>query len=428
MKNKNRNNERGMFTIEAILSLSIFMFAFVSLVSLATIAKVESTTQYAINQVAKEISQYYYIAERVGIANTDSSGVEEIDASVQAIFDFADSANTAASHYTGGSSGDLANMMETFRGIPNDVNSVSAAAQNVYSSFGPILEDPKGIISSLGTMLAKEVGNELITKIIAQPMCKALTPKYISSNGDADETLRRMGVVGGLDGLDFRMSSFLTDQRSINVVVIYQIKVNGFGLFDRTLTIKQTASTASWTKGTSISDAVKSASPWTKGDFERGSEFVSILKDENGDKAVASGHGIDIYDQSSNTFTEVYSMNVFSASYSDYAQVSTNPESVDNYSFKESVIKGKIKGYASTLLADINKVDVDLTMEDGRTVQTAKESVQHRSAVLILVVPEEAKKNSDNLAILNRITEEIKAETGVTVQWTYRDTALGKGE
>lgn len=76
MKNK---GERGSFTIEAILSLSIFMFAFVAIVSLATIAKVVSTTQYAIDQLAKEISQYYYIAERVGIANTDNSGVEETD-------------------------------------------------------------------------------------------------------------------------------------------------------------------------------------------------------------------------------------------------------------------------------------------------------------------------------------------------------------
>ncbi len=62
-----KQNERGSFTIEAILSLSIFMFAFMAIVSLATIAKVESTTQYAIDQVAKEVAQYYYIAERVGM-------------------------------------------------------------------------------------------------------------------------------------------------------------------------------------------------------------------------------------------------------------------------------------------------------------------------------------------------------------------------
>lgn len=55
MKDK---GEKGSFTVEAILSLSIFMFAFVTIVSLATVAKIESTTQYAIDQTAKEISKY----------------------------------------------------------------------------------------------------------------------------------------------------------------------------------------------------------------------------------------------------------------------------------------------------------------------------------------------------------------------------------
>lgn len=179
MRNK---SERGSFTIEAILSLSIFMFAFVTIVSLATIAKVESTTQYAIDQVAKEISQYYYIAERVGVANTDSSGVDEIDGAVQAIFDFTDKSSTVASNYTSTTATDLGSMLDTFSGVGNDVHEVTAAAENVYNSFGPIFEDPKGIVSSLATMMVKEVGNELITKIIAQPLCKALVPKYITSS------------------------------------------------------------------------------------------------------------------------------------------------------------------------------------------------------------------------------------------------------
>ena len=423
---KIKNGDKGYFTIEAILSLSIFMFAFISLVSLAAIAKVESVTQYAINQAAKEISQYYYIAARVGLARTDQGGVAEIDESIQAIFDFTDSTKTVASNYSGGSSASLAGMMDTFENISNDVNTIGTAAQNVYSSLGPILDDPKGIIGSLSTMLLQQAKNELIGRIIAQPLCKALVPKYISSNGNADETLRKMGVVGGMDGLDFRMSSFLTDQRSINIVVIYQVEVMGFGMFDRTITIKQTASTAAWVKEKSLSDAVGSVSPWTKGDFERGAEFAARVKNENGGKAVASGRGIDLYDQASNTFTEIYSMNVFAASYSDYAQTSANPESVDNYSFKESTIKGKVKGYANKLLADIDKIDVDIKMDDGRTVQTAQESVQPRKAVLILVVPDEARKNQNNLDILNRIAKEIEAETGVTVQWTYREAALGK--
>lgn len=421
MRNK---GERGSFTIEAILSLSIFMFAFVTIVSLATIAKVESTTQYAIDQVAKEISQYYYIAERVGIANTDSSGVDEIDDAVQAIFDFTDKSTTVASNYSSTTATDLGTMLDTFSGIGNDVNEVTAAAENVYNSFGPIFEDPKGIVSSLATMMVKEVGNELITKIIAQPLCKALVPKYITSSGDADAVLEKMGVVDGLDGLDFRMSSFLSDQRSINVVVVYQIKVNGFGIFDDTLVIKQTASTAAWITGTSLEAANDATSNWEKGDFERGKEYVDEIQGEHPHQAVEEGVGVDIYGQDSNTFTSVHSMNVFSATYSDYQKVAANEADPGNYSLKKNKIKSTVKGYANKLLDNINKIDENITMEDGTQCQTALESVQHRNAEIILVVPEEAKSNADNLAILNEIAAEIEAETGVKVNITYRDKAL----
>lgn len=424
MRNK---SERGSFTIEAILSLSIFMFAFVTIVSLATIAKVESTTQYAIDQVAKEISQYYYIAERVGIANTESGGVDEIDDAVQAIFDFTDKSTTVASNYSSTTAKDLGSMLDTFSGIGNDVNEVEAAAENVYNSFGPIFEDPKGIVSSLATMMnkmGKEVGNELITKIIAQPLCKALVPKYITSSSGADEILEKMGVVDGLDGLDFRMSSFLTDQRSINVVVVYQIKVNGFGIFDDTLVIKQTASTAAWVTGTRLKDINSSTSNWEKGDFERGKDYVDKIQSEHSSQAVEEGVGVDIYDQNTNTFTSVHSMNVFSVTYSDYQKVAANEKDPDNYFLKKSKIKSTVKGYANKLLTNIGKIDDSITMEDGTQCQTALESVKHRSAEIILVVPEEAKSNADNLAILNEIAAEIEAETGVKVNTTYRDKAL----
>ncbi len=418
-------SKRGSFTIEAILSLSIFMFAFVTIASLATIAKVESTTQYAIDQVAKEISQYYYIAERVGVANTSGGGVDEIDGAVQAIFDFSDKSSTIASSYTPSTSTDLGSMIDTFSGISDDVTEVTAAAQNVYDSFGPILEDPKGVVSSLATMMVKQVGHELISKIIAQPLCKALVPKYITSSGDANAALEKMGVVGGLDGLDFRMSSFLSDQRSINVVVVYQIKVNGFGIFDDTLVIKQTASTAAWVTGTSLEAANDSVSNWEKGDFERGSEFVSMIQGETPHQAVKPGVGVDLYEQSTNTFKSVHSMNVFSASYSDYNNVGATDTSPENYSLKKSKIKSKVKGYATKLTKNINKINETITMKDGTECHTALESVQHRNAEIVLVVPVEARSNADNLAILNEVAREIEAETGVKVKITYRENALG---
>jgi len=418
-------NERGSFTIEAILSLSLFMFGFMSIISLATIAKVESTTQYAIDQVAKEVAQYYYIAEKVGIANTSNTdGVKEIDDAVEAIMNFTNTTTTVAQDYSSTTAEELDSMVSNnFADVKDDINDVAAAAQQLANSFD--FKDPQTTVSSLATMMIKQAGNEVMTKVIAQPLCKALVPKYITSNGDADETLKKMGVVNGLDGLDFRMSSFLSDQRSINIVVVYQIKVNGYGIFDDTLVIKQTASTAAWVKGTSLEKVATTESNWEKGSFDRGKAFVDELQNEAAEKAVKEGVGVDIYEKSSNTFKSVHSLNVFSASYSDFQKVSEEENSVENYTLKKSKIKSATKKYANDLLKNVNKIDGSITMDNETTCQIPSKSDKTRNSVIVLVVPEEASTDAEMIAILNEIAREIETETGVKVEITYRDKALG---
>lgn len=418
----NTRSEKGSFTIEVIISLSLFMFAFIAIISLAALAKVESTTQYAINQVAKEISSYYYIAEKVGVTRNNASDNSDIDSVVQAVVNFSDKAEDTASEYIPNTSDNLGDVLNTYSNISNDVSEITSAARTVYDSFEAVLENPEGIVSSLTTVLRAEVENELVSRIIAEPMCRVLVPKYITSNSDADTALEKMGVVDGLEGLDFRMSSFLADNRSINIVLIYQVKIKGFGLFDQFFTIKQTASTAAWTSGVTLEEAYDTQSIWSKDNFERGKEFVAEIKGENPLQAVKSGVGIDLYNQGTNTFTSVHSVNIFSASYSDYQQNDTEENSASNYSIKKDKVKALLKGYAKDLLKSISGIDGLITMDDGTQFQIGGD---RRIAKLIIVVPKEAKSISSNLNILNEIAKEIESETGVKVTLTYREYALG---
>lgn len=229
MKDK---GEKGSFTVEAILSLSIFMFAFVTIVSLATVAKIESTTQYAIDQTAKEISKYTYIASRANLLvhpkDSAEATVDSIDEAVQSMYDFSDvlSSSTGGNGVTLSSEG-LSDMLSGMSG--DDFKSITASAQNVYNSFAPLMSDPKGAITALAQVVAQKGGSALVSRVIAQPLCKALLPKYITQQDDASAVLEKMGVVNGLDGLDFSLSTFLMDQRTINVVLVYEIDVKGFG-------------------------------------------------------------------------------------------------------------------------------------------------------------------------------------------------------
>lgn len=265
MKDK---GEKGSFTVEAILSLSIFMFAFVTIVSLATVAKIESTTQYAIDQTAKEISKYTYIASRANLLvhpkDSAEATVDSIDEAVQSMYDFSDvlSSSTGGNGVTLNSEG-LSDMLSGMSG--DDFKSITASAQNVYNSFAPLMSDPKGAITALAQVVAQKGGSALVSRVIAQPLCKALLPKYITQQDDASAVLEKMGVVNGLDGLDFSLSTFLMDQRTINVVLVYEIDVKGFGIFDQKLIVKQTASTAAWladTEGVKLSDVASKTSAW----------------------------------------------------------------------------------------------------------------------------------------------------------------------
>ena len=80
--------EDGVISIETTVCLSLFLFAFLSIISLAKIAKVESMTQYAIDQVAKEMSKYYYIASKVGVGSASGQSAGDLDQTVSSIFDF----------------------------------------------------------------------------------------------------------------------------------------------------------------------------------------------------------------------------------------------------------------------------------------------------------------------------------------------------
>lgn len=417
MMQKKKYSESGYFTVEATLMLPLFMFAFLLIANLATVAKVESITQYAIDQVAKEISQYCYVAERAGLAQETSGDFESIDSSVQAVMDFtsavsdakAGAEDEASKAVDNAISGDVEAVLDNLSGIEDNVNSVTAAAGELSEKLGPVLDDPKGVIVTLAPLMAKQAGKAIVGRVIAQPLCKTLSKKYIGK--DADACLRRLGVVDGIDGLNFKMSNFLADDRSINVVVVYQIKLNGFGVFDKTLVIKQTASTAAWVKAASLEEVAESQSTWEKPSLDRGKEFTQKIKDENPDKGVKAGAGYDLYDQKKNTFTSVRTIDVYAKSYSDYTDDG-------GYTLKENAIKNTLLNSAKQLDKSVQKTGDFITMADGTKKQVTADDIKNRNMVLLVVVPEKANADAKTL---NKIAKEIEKDTGVKVSITYRD-------
>lgn len=417
-------SEKGSFTVEATLTLTIFMFAFLAIVSLSTVARIEGITQYAINQTAKEISQYYYIADKAGLIDTkdDNSDFEKVDSLVNAISSLSDATQDGAKEVKGSlSSKDIEGILNTYEDLPGTVENVEKAATELSNSIEAIMDDPKTVITSLTSAFAKQAANEAMTKIIAQPLCKALVPKYVTSDKNADLYLEKMGVVDGIDGMDFRLSNFLSDGRSINVVVVYEVELNGFGVFNRTLVIKQTASTAAWVKGKPLKEVAQSKSIWDESNFDRGGKIVKQIKDDKSGQAVKKGNGIHLYDESANTFTLIRSINVYNKTYSSFG-VGDNVKESDNFNLTESAIKSQISADARKIKSDTKNVGNSITMEDGTIKQLGNKN--DRIPVLLVVLPEEVEKNPEHKAVIDKIISDIEKEDGVKVEITYREEAL----
>lgn len=434
---KRRYNEKGSITIEAALALPLFMMAFLAILLLSKTVRAEANVQYAIDQTAKEISQYYYVINKLGLTaenEPDAEQLTKMDEFLESLNGFSSSvkssAENAADYSINTENIDIKTLSNDIKticdGLTSDYNSIKSSAEKVGEKFNAIAEDPMAIIQCMVTMLKSQVTNEVLSRFVAQPLCKAIMPKYITNQGDVNDTLEDMGVVDGFDGIDFGLSTFMKDGKSINVVVLYKIKVVGFGFIDYELNIKQTASTAAWGSDMTFEELEKKeeSSPWTMmAPLQRGQFYTKKITDENKGN-VCDSTGIDMYFSSessspvigrkfpSNTYVSVHSINVFSSSYSKF--------SGEKYELKASPIKSALKSYAKKLISDTDKLGDKITMNGGEEWMLPPAGTEkHR--YMVIVVPNEANLYSTELVSIGK---EIKKETGVDVIWTFRDTAL----
>jgi len=266
-----KNNQRGSVTLEAALGLSVFIFAFVTLLSLGIYTTIENRTQYAIDQTAREISQYYYILARAGLITTSNEeAFKDLD---QSISDALSLSNAITSGYANGEaslnsvSGDgtvtpesIDTMVNTLKTLPESAAAIGESGQALFADGQNLFKDPTSVIKALALTALKTAAASAISKMIAQPLCQSISEKYIATGTkSADDVLNDWGILtltgeenGGMNGLYFGESTFLVDERSINVVLVYRVQSIIPSFFPNDHVVFQTASTAAWAQGRAL--------------------------------------------------------------------------------------------------------------------------------------------------------------------------------
>lgn len=256
-------DEQGAIVVEATISLTAFMFFIVTILSVVNICYAQAKIGVAVNNTAKEISEYSYLYELTGLRGKQSELYEEgqdakknVDDALNGITTVFNSIDSISDNASGVS---LDNIGSVFDEMSGDLNDIESGADSVKGSIEAIAEDPKAFALGIAALAGNEVIDLAKSKLIAAPLSKALCQKHLTFGDSSGASTKdacnaflkklRIQPVGGsyIDGLDFGDSVFFVNgSTEINVVVHYKIKVLELLGNDITLNFTQCGTTRGW--------------------------------------------------------------------------------------------------------------------------------------------------------------------------------------
>lgn len=238
-----KNDERGLLTVEAVLSLVPFIMVVLGIISFINLYMVHNKIQYALYQVGSELSGYTYFYEALGLRSGDLALREDIDAGTAPV----DTAINDISDFIG----DLNSLS------PSAMDSGQAAAGDIEG----FINDPKSLLRGvvyLGIEAGENKGKQLLISWMSQGMvAKYLDESFLPSQAvGADTYLKKCGVKDGLSGLSYEKSQLFQDSeyRLIDLVAEYRVEVYILKLFlrDPTIPVCQRVTIPAWLDGDGV--------------------------------------------------------------------------------------------------------------------------------------------------------------------------------
>ena len=207
-----RRKERGSLTVEAAVFLVIFIMAFCTVLNFARLVRAEVIVQHAINGTTMQISQYGYLLTKTGIAGQMMKTAESSKKTKENI----DDVKTA-----------VMNLSEAIGGVSSHENPAEAVDAIVDAATGEQAEKAEGIIKNYYqnpkelitemTALGKNYAEETIATGIVSKLAKKQVEAYVYLKG--------IGIIGGLEGLDFKDSKCIAGgTKDIYITVKFRVK------------------------------------------------------------------------------------------------------------------------------------------------------------------------------------------------------------
>ena len=361
--------ERGAVVVEAVISMTAFMFAILIILSITDIAYTQSKMAVALNSAAKEISQYCFLYYKFQLDDVNanlSKGTEKAEATINetvvGLGQMMDSFGEAGSDFGEG------NFESAFHQLES---SATSANKTVSALANTIAEDPRGFLVGMGKLAGRELAEA--TKVyLGQVMAKAFMAKNLRASADdaPEDFLRRMHVVDGLDGLDFQYTSLMAYGASneINLTCTYQIRVIRLLNMDFTFTFRQTARTLAWGGGKSL---VRQETVWGMGQLARGQYIVGEEKQGYAYTSDRNGYHAFVNSAGKNEFVRIRTVDPTNDTYQDAGKLA------DSLSADFSSMYDGVSGLGS-----------EITVRQNGEKKTVTSDPDSRTYKMVIVLPE----------------------------------------
>lgn len=262
-----KRKENGSVTIEATISLTAFMFAIITILTIVNICIVQARIANAINTTAMEVSQFSYLYSLTGFPESEGKLAKAGRESGDKIGSMLSDINTVFNEVenlgeTGNvSEDDIPDISGAWSEAVGSAEAIEAAGSSLENTFMEIAENPKQLIFGIAKLAASE-SLEAVKSAVAAPLFKAMSSRHLvnKQGGDPEEYLKHLGVVPDasgsyMGGLDFSNSALFPYGTGIIVInVSYDVKVIALLPIDFTFHFNQTAITHGWLAGDKLGD------------------------------------------------------------------------------------------------------------------------------------------------------------------------------
>lgn len=282
------NGQRGSVTVEAAIAFTGFLFVIFTILGVINVCRVQMLVSSALDTAAKEMAQYSYFYKMSGLqkfskdlseqADVGKAKVNEVVGSVDDLFNTVVSAKdgtvedvTNLANATSKGTVTYQDFENTINGIKENGSNVMSGVTEVEAKFKDVAANPMTYVRSL-VAIAGETGLDMAkSRMLAVPLGRMFFQKHFGdSYEEASETLERLGVVDGLEGMNFNMSTIFDSDHpeDIRLAVYYKVKmINFLSSEDFTLNFCKQATVRGWLAGDSpIVKVNKNASATEGGD------------------------------------------------------------------------------------------------------------------------------------------------------------------